>query len=405
MNSKEFLDAARLKPNFFTRSRKLPFATLMAFLLSGIRGAVQGELDAFFASLRNQADRQRQVSAQAFYKARHQLRADAFSQLGRHLMTAIESEIQLPRWNGLRLVAGDASTMRLTQVDNNNVRHMIDAVAFGLFLPGVELCLASTLYQATACNERQMLIEHLDYLQKDDLLILDRGYPCAWLAALLTQRGIPFCIRCDMASTFTVVQRFARSSEDDAIVTLPAPRHSYAADYGCEALPTRVRLVRACHPCGRSIILMTSLLDAQTYPAASFGDLYHARWRIEEGFKRWKHKLNLEHTSGLSWLAACQDFGAKAICDNLVSLAAWLAHDGKPPEDPNKLYKVNRTLALGTLKPHIGRWLLRAIPIARKIATPFGEIRKNLQRLRPGRQQPRPRRPKRHLSHAYKPVV
>jgi hypothetical protein len=51
--------------------------------------------------------------------------------------------------------------------------------------------------------------------------------------------------------------------------------------------------------------------------------LIHQRWRIEEAFKRLKHRLNLEHTSGLSWLAARQDFGAKAVRDNLAALAAW----------------------------------------------------------------------------------
>ena len=30
-----------------------------------------------------------------------------------------------------------------------------------------------------------------------------------------------------------------------------------------------------------------------------FADLYHQRWRIEEVFKRLKHRLNLEDVSGL----------------------------------------------------------------------------------------------------------
>ena len=118
----------------------------MAFLLSGIRGAVQSERDLFFASLRNQADRTREVCAQAFYKARHQLRADVFANLNRQFLTAIEVECPTPRWQGLRLVAADASTVRLTLLDKNKVRTLVDAVTFGLFLPGIELCLACTLY-------------------------------------------------------------------------------------------------------------------------------------------------------------------------------------------------------------------------------------------------------------------
>lgn len=403
MNSNEFLDASRCQPQFFTRDRKLPFNTLLAFLLSGIRGAVQAELDLFFASLRNIADRKREVCAQAFYKARHQLRSDVFDKLNLQFLSAIEAECPTPKWQGLRLVAADASTVRLTQVDKDKVRKIVDAVTFGLFLPGIELCLACSLYPL-CCSERQMLFEHLARLRQDDLLVLDRGYPSAWLVAVLSQTRIPFCIRCDMASTFNSVKAFARSSLAEAVVTLPAPRRRDAADYECERLVSTVRLIRVIAPNGRSFIIMTSLMDDQVYPAAAFGDLYHARWRIEEAFKRLKHRLSLEHTSGLSWHAACQDFGAKMVCDNLNAIAAWLAHDDRL-DLSGDCYKVNRTLAFNTLKVQLGRWLLKAPPSARKVASALKEIVKNLQLFRPGREQPRPSRHKPHKYHAIKPAV
>ena len=39
-------------------------------------------------------------------------------------------------------------------------------------------------------------------------------------------------------------------------------------------------------------------------------------------YKRVKHRLELEHASGLAWHAARQDFGAKAVLDKLNALAA-----------------------------------------------------------------------------------
>ena len=68
-------------------------------------------------------------------------------------------------------------------------------------------------------------------------------------------------------------------------------------------------------------VVITSLLDTTTYPAEGFADLYHSRWRIEEAFKRLKHRMALENTAGLSWLAAQQDFGAKVLADNLLAVA------------------------------------------------------------------------------------
>ncbi len=91
-------------------------------------------------------------------------------------------------------------------------------------------------------------------------------------------------------------------------------------DYECPATSQIVRLVRHVASTGKVRVLMTNLLDTQRFPATDFGDLYHQRWRIEEAFKRLKHRLNLEHVSGLSQLAAMQDFAAKIICDNLQAL-------------------------------------------------------------------------------------
>ena len=85
------------------------------------------------------------LSVQAFCKARHQLRADVFAKLNQQFLGAIEAECRTPRWQGLRIVAADASTVRLTQLDKYKARKIVDAVTFGLFLLVIELCLACTL--------------------------------------------------------------------------------------------------------------------------------------------------------------------------------------------------------------------------------------------------------------------
>lgn len=73
----------------------------------------------------------------------------------------------------------------------------------------------------------------------------------------------------------------------------------------------RVRLVRHIASTGKVRVLMTILLDPVAFPAHEFGDLYHQRWRIEEAFKRLKHRFNLEHFSGLSQQAALHDFSGE----------------------------------------------------------------------------------------------
>ncbi len=48
LQSTEFLATAR-HPTAFTRRRKLPLASLVALMLSGMRKSIQAELDTFFA--------------------------------------------------------------------------------------------------------------------------------------------------------------------------------------------------------------------------------------------------------------------------------------------------------------------------------------------------------------------
>jgi len=394
------LESARLKPTSFTRKRALSFPTVMAFLLSGIQGAVQSELDQFFANLRNRADSVRVVTAQAFANARLNISALVFADVNRHLMDLVAEHLPIPRWRGLRVIAADGSKVRLT-VMKNGVRAIVEGVAFGLYLPGIELFLDFALHEPL-CDERQMLFEMLNPLRQDDLLVLDRGFPCRWLVSALTARPIHFCIRCDSSHGFKAVRQFLMSGQNEQVVTLPAPTVRDAADYECPVAATTVRLVRVVTPNGRVHVVMTSLLDAGLFPAADFAALYHGRWRVEEAFKRIKHRLGLEHTSGLSWHAARQDFGAKAVCDNINALAAYAATDACL--DPDSPYKINRALAFDKIKRQLGRWLLAAAATVRRIKPVIAELAMNLQKFIPDRSHPRKPQPKPHRSHAYKPA-
>ncbi len=60
-----------------------------------------------------------------------------------------------------------------------------------------------------------MLMEALDQLGPDDVLVLDRGYPAAWLLALLSARGIRFVMRCENDSGWGAAKAFRRPGSLD----------------------------------------------------------------------------------------------------------------------------------------------------------------------------------------------
>jgi hypothetical protein len=311
LHSPELLDAVRLNLKAFIRNRKLPFPKLLTLMLSGMTASVQQELDRLSGTLQGSPGLLNEVSAQAFSKARKGFSAKVFRLLNRELLSLAETHLPIPRWRGLRVAADDASKLQLFLKDAT-ARKVREAVAFMLYLPGLELALDFEIYSPSVA-ERQMLLEHLQSLRKDDLLVLDRGYPSCWLVAVLVSLGIPFCIRVD-GTGFAAARQFRRSGLRQAVVTLAPPSAADATDYGCPRQPSTVRLILVATPNGQRHAVMTSLLGEAAYPAAGFADLYHARWRIEEAFKRIKHRLALEQLSGTSWLAAQQGFGAPSCC-------------------------------------------------------------------------------------------
>lgn len=358
LQSDAFREAARHSewPTAFTRkSGKLPLPYLVAVMISGMRKSVQAELDEFFGFVKQQAQMVHHVSEQAFAQARAKLSGAAIPLLNDWLMRQVDAAGLIPRWKGFRLVAADASDLRFGLRASHVPRAALAAQkAFALFLPGIEMTLAATLH-GTSVGERQMLFEHFDKLKVDDVLLLDRGYQARWLVAALNQAGIRFCMRVDRSDKggFECVRSFMRSGHVEAIVKLKAPDLRDVVDYGCPATQQEVRLVRSVTPDGKIRVLMTNLLDAQTFPAADFGSLYHQRWRIEEAFKRLKHCLNFEHVSGLSQLAVMQDFAAKVLCDNLQALACLTAMAETPLPEGRRINHKYAHNALNKILPPI----------------------------------------------------
>ena len=401
--SETFLALSRASPKDFSRTGALGFPRLIAFMLGGIASKVQIELNKFFANLANRADQKRIVSAQAFAQARMKITDKALPHLNDHFLHLVEKEFTFPKWHDFRVVAADATVLRLTQQfitvkGKKAVRYIQEAIGFALYLPGIEMTLAAALYLPNV-GEREMLMNHLDKLRPNDILVLDRGYPAGWLIAALSQRSTHFCMRAD-GLNFGAIKQFRRSGLPEQIVTLPAPSENSAQPYGIVCKPTTVRLVRQVFGC-QVHVLITSLLDLETYPAATFSSLYHSRWRIEEAFKRIKHRLLLEHTSGLTWLAAQQDLAAKILCDNINALAVYAASDSLDT-DVRCRYIINRADSFVQIKATLGRWLLFGLAALENVDAVFGELIRNLVAVKPNRSYPRKSTQKPHKSHAYK---
>ena len=113
--------------------------------------------------------------------------------------------------------------------------------------------------------------------------------------------------------------------------------------------------------------------------------------------------------TGISWLAAQQDFGAKILGENLHAPSVYCAAqepeaipNGRNPETATRQYKPNRAYAFAAIKSRMQCWLL-SIPVTRDdIGKLFTELMRNLIAFVPGDSKPRNMGRKPHKHMAYK---
>ena len=160
-----------------------------------------------------------------------------------------------------------------------------------------------------------------------------------------------------------------------------------------------MRLVKCVTADGQIRVVATNL-PASEFPAALFGDLYHQRWRIEEAFKRLKHRAKLECVSGLTQHALLVDVHAKVLADNLASLLCLGAAD--QIELNAKQRVCNRSYAAACLARFLPRMVLALQGASTFVQQAFKLLGVNSLRRVPGRRQPRPKyhvKPHPHLAY------
>ena len=375
-------------------------------MLSFRGGSVQSELDAFFASLGTHGAGVL-VSDRALAKARSKLHVPALWALNDRLIDDVQGQGQLRLFKGRRLVCADGTVLAPAQRACLRTRSLAAPVqrALGLYLPGNDLMLHVAV-GPEAEGERQMLFDQLDRLRRGDVLILDRGYPASWLVQALAQRGIDFVIRCDSAQSWGAARDFLRSGQSQCWGWLSPSDAQQAVSWELDGPACmHARLVRHVSSSGRTRVLVTSLSE-DVASVAELADLYHGRWRIEEAFKRLKHRLGLESVSGLSQHALLVDMATKVLADNLaalLNLAVPMVSGTPQAQELGVRREVNRAAAAKLFSRCIGSMLLVAGRVAQGVHDWVLTLSRCWTRHIPGRSRPRnPAHSKPHPSQSYK---
>ena len=334
----------------------------------------------------------------AFTKARRKLKETAFTELLQKSIACFYSKVpqhQRSNWYGFRTLAVDGSDLALpdcpdlietfgVQTNDSNISLPMAKLSF-LYDTCLELPVDVQLDRKHA-SERDLAVNHLAQTHENDLMLYDRGYYAYWFVLLHVLLKREFCFRLKCNAN-TQVKSFIESGKKQAVITLEGTQgmQQKALDRDLEIVAINVRLIRIKTSKG-SYVLMTSLIDTKRYPAKHFYDLYHLRWRVEEGYKKQKAFLDVEDFSGRTVHSIKQDVHASALVHALVAMECFVSKAFIPVKVQHRKnsYKINFAEAIQSLKRSIIEMLScqwRSIDIYKRLKA----MARNLTIIKPDR--------------------
>ncbi|HUY34559.1 MAG TPA: IS4 family transposase [Pirellulales bacterium] len=251
----------------------------------------------------------------AYCTARDDLPEDACRQMVEDTGRQVDEEAPPEwRWNGHRVLDVDGSTLTMPDTPENQAEYPQQSsqkrgcglpivrilVVFSLAV-GTVLHAAISKYQGKQTGENSLFRKLHDQLLTGDVVLADRYFSGWFDMALLKQRGVEIVVRKHQLRA-TDFRRGQRLGHDDHVVCWSKPaRPEWMSKEQYDALPDslKVREVRVrVEQKGfrtRELVVVTTLLDADKYPATEIAKLYRRRWQAELNLRSLKTVLQMDH--------------------------------------------------------------------------------------------------------------
>ena len=330
--------------------------------------SLQRELNDFFGKVNKEGYDIQAVTKSALTHARAKLKPEAFLELNQTAVKEFYEGAPYTIWKEHRILAIDGSTLNVPSHKSTraefgeygvgcNADVMRSMVRISICYDVLNLLTLDAKIDAFNVSEQTLLKEHLEKVpfKQGDVLLLDRGYPSIALMYILKQKGIHFCIRMK-DNWWTEVGKFnAEGLEQKAVVfKLPSKDKNLQQQWESTEDSISCRLISIDLGNGEKEILCTSLMDDKLYSIADMKELYHYRWHIEEAYKLYKNRVQIEVFSGKTAQAIKQDFYARVF---MMSICAALSFpiEKKVREEVYRAtrqhpHQINRTNAIASCR-------------------------------------------------------
>jgi putative transposase len=274
----------------------------------------------------------------AYCTAREALPEEACRQLVRDTGRDVaQAAPQAWRWLGRNVVLGDGSTLTMADTAENQAEYPQMAsqlpgcgfpiarivVLFSLSV-GTVLEAAIGRYQGKQTGETSLLRTLHEALCPGDVFLADRCFSGWCDLVLLKRRGVDVVIRKHQmrATDFRTGRRLGK--DDHLVVWKKSVRPPWMNPEEYDTLPDELTLreVRVRVPQrgfrSKEVIVVTTLLDAQQYPAGAIAQLYRRRWQAELNLRSLKTVMQMDHLRCKTPHRVRNEFYMHLIAYNLI---------------------------------------------------------------------------------------
>ena len=367
-----FRNRHKIGKNAFTRERKLGFDKMMTMIMKKSSKSIQNSLNDMQLELNDNTP----VSNSAYTQARAKLNYTAFEEFAQMSAEMFYEDGEYECYRGFKILAIDGSVVTLPNSDDikSEFNPMIVKCQIDTFKKEVVQARVSCLFDVLnniavdasitnknksqendliAYDERTLAIQHLNYTNPDDLVIMDRGYPSYELFAKAHNKTN---ILCRIRKNIFTKAKFlfdAHSEKKDVILEINAPKY-LKEELKINNIPTKmkIRFVQVILDNGTVEVLATNVLNRDILHTSDFKALYALRWGIETYYDLIKNRLYLENFTGLSALAVKQDFYATIFLTNYESAMTYDVNEELKEKSSGNKYvqKVNKAVSFNVIK-------------------------------------------------------
>lgn len=250
----------------------------------------------------------------AYCRARAKLPEAALHRLAVEVAEGCEGQVPQPwLWHVRHVYLIDGTTSSLPDTPENQAEYpQPESQKEGLGFPIVRLVVLLSLatgllkdlalgpYSGKETGETALLRQLLDRFTPGDILLADRYFCSYFMIALLRERGLDFVARVHQLRSVDF-RRGRRLGPGDHLVTWPRPARPEWMDQATyDRMPASIQLreveVQVHQPGFRtdSLVVVTTLLDAEQYPREDIAELYGHRWMAELDIRSIKVTMNLD---------------------------------------------------------------------------------------------------------------